>query len=288
MNLSYVFRESFSGFKRAKLASTISVFTVTISLTLLGIFAVLSLSFYQVLNEIRSRVEIEMFLNEYITEKKALVLLDDLKRNPAIDSTYYISKVQAATIFKKQFGEDITTVLGDNPLPSSVNLKVGQSYSNLDSLDKLVADLSLLPGVAEVKFNRSFIAGVDRNARIISLITIGLGVFISIAAIALVANTTRLAIFAKRQMIKTMELVGATSGFIRTPFIIEGFWQGLFGSLVSIGTIFLVVNFLLWEFDRDIYNILQNSALLIYPWILLTGIILGLLGSSLSVRKFIN
>ncbi len=288
MNLSYVFRESFSGFKRAKLASTISVFTITISLTLLGIFAVLSLSFYQVLNEIRSRFEIEMFLNEYITEKKASVLLDDLKRNPAIDSTYYISKEQAATKFKKQFGEDITTVLGANPLPSSVNLKVEQSYSNLDSLDKLVADLSGLPGVAEVKFNRSFIAGVDRNARIVSLITIGLGVFISIAAIALVANTTRLAIFAKRQMIKTMELGGATPGFIRTPFIIEGFWQGLFGSFVSVGTIFLVVNFLLREFDRDFYNILQNSTLLIYPWILLTGIILGLLGSSLSVRKFIN
>lgn len=288
MNLGYLFRESFSGFNRAKLASFISIFTVTISLILLGVFASLSISFFEVLTEIRNRVEVEVFLNDYVQPDGANQLSQEIKLNPGIDSTVYISKQEAAKIFKRQFGEDITTVLGANPLPSSIKVTVKPSYANLDSIDVLVKQLSALSGVAEVKFNRSFIAGVDKNAHVISYITIGLGIFISLASIALVANTTRLAIFSKRQMIKTMELVGATPGFIRTPFILEGFWQGVFGGLISVGIIFLFVDFFLWEFDKTIYSIISHSTFLVYPWILLTGVALGLVGSSLSVRKFIN
>ena len=288
MNLGYIIKESFSAFKRAKLASFISIATVTISLILLGIFTSLSLSFFQVLGEIRNRVEIEMFLNDYVQPKQAQNMMSEIKIMQGVNSCYYIGKEQAAGIFKKQFGEDIKTVLGSNPLPSSLKIKLHPKYSNLDSIDRFVEKISAMPGVAEIKFNRKFIAGVDHNARVISYITIGLGIFISFAAIALVANTTRLAIFSKRQMIKTMELVGATPGFIRTPFILEGFWQGIFGAIISIIFIFLMVDFLLWEFDQTIYSIVSASTMMIYPGILLTGIILGLIGSSLSVRKFIN
>ncbi|WP_211204043.1 cell division protein FtsX [Chloroherpeton thalassium] len=265
-----------------------SVVTVTISLILLGIFALLSLSFFQVLSEVRSRVELEAFLSETVTAQEAQELQQKLTAIPAVKETKYISKEDAALLFHQEFGEDIQSVLGTNPLPTSIKILLNASHATLDSLDLFIPKIEALPGISEIKYNKEFLSGIDKNARLITYITAGVGFFISLASIALVSNTIRLTIHAKRQMLKTMELVGATPSFIRLPFLIEGAWQGIFGGALAVLMIFLLVEFVVWEYDKSIYTVFVEPARIMYPVLALSGFLLGLAGSSLSVRKFIR
>lgn len=287
MNLRYILSESVSGFKRAKLASAISIFTISVSLVLLGIFATLSLNASRVLSEIRSRVEVEFFLSQSVKEKDAKTLAASLRAETPVLTAAYISRDSAAQIFKSEFGEDIVAILGTNPLPASIKVRLKSDYATLDSLEKFVADVKTRNGILEARYNKEFLAGLDRNARLLFFIACGVGALISVAAIALISNTIRLIIMNKREIIRTMLLVGATSGFIRAPFLIEGALQGFLGGVFAIGLLALV-NLALYQTYPDIYEAIALPDYRVYGILAALGLVLGLFGSFLSARKFLS
>ncbi|NTW89048.1 MAG: ABC transporter permease, partial [Desulfobulbaceae bacterium] len=211
-----------------------------------------------------------------------------IKAQPAVRDITYISKDKAAQIFLEEFGENIQTVLGTNPLPQSIKVKLKPEYATLDSLERFLAAVSKAEGVTDIKYNKEFLEGIDRNARIFSYITAAIGLIISLASIALVSNTIRLTIHSKRDMIKTMKLVGATPTFIRMPFLIEGIWQGMLGAVFAVLLIFMFVEFIIWNYDYTIYQVFSKDAGFIYFGLVMVGAALGFLGSSLSVRKYIG
>ena len=287
MNLRYILSESVSGFKRAKLASAISIFTISISLVLLGIFATLSLNASRVLSEIRSRVEVEFFLSQSLKEKEAKTLATSLRSEPPVQTAVYISPDSAAQIFKSEFGEDVVAILGTNPLPASIKVKLKSEYATLDSLEPFVSTVKMRNGIVEARYNKEFLAGLDRNARILFYITCAIGLLISIAAIALISNTIRLIIMNKQEMIRTMLLVGATNGFIRSPFLIEGALQGFFGGTLAIGLLALI-NLAVYQTYPEIYGAIALPDYRVYGILAALGLLLGLFGSFLSVRKFLS
>ncbi|MCS7013130.1 MAG: ABC transporter permease [Chloroherpetonaceae bacterium] len=287
MNLSYVLKESLSGFQRAKLATAISIFTIAISLVLLSIFLILTQSAVRVLEEIRSRVEVEFFLSETLSPSDAKALTGHIRQHHAVAQATYISKDDAAKIFEKEFGEKIEQILGTNPLPQSIKVNLRPEYARLDSLEKFVAAVSKESGVLDVRYNRELLSRVDSNARILFFITAALGILIAFASIALVSNTIRLAIYSKREIIRTMQLVGATFNFIRLPFLLEGVLQGLVGGVLAAGLVTAMMT-LLARTAPDIYAALQPPNALFLFVLTLVGAGLGLIGSFLSVRKFIE
>lgn len=287
MNLRYIFSESISGFRRAKLASAISIFTISISLVLLGIFATLSLNASRVLSEIRSRVEVEFFLSQSLKEKEAKKLTISLQNDASVETAIYISPDSAAQIFKSEFGEDIIAILGTNPLPASIKVRLKSDYATLDSLEKFVAMVKNHNGILEARYNKEFLAGLDRNARILFYITCAIGLLICVAAVALISNTIRLIIMNKQEIIRTMLLVGATGSFIRSPFLIEGALQGFLGGLFAIGLLALV-NIALYQVYPDIYEAIALPDYRVYGILAVMGLFLGLFGSFLSVRKFLS
>ncbi len=287
MNLRYILSESVSGFKRAKLASAISIFTISISLVLLGIFATLSLNASRVLSEIRSRVEVEFFLSQSLKEKEAKTLAASLRSEPSVQNAVYISSDSAAQIFKTEFGEDVVAILGTNPLPASIKVKLKSEYATLDSLEPFVSAVKTRNGILEARYNKEFLAGLDRNARILFYITWAIGVLISLAAIALISNTIRLIIMNKQEMIRTMMLVGATNGFIRSPFLIEGALQGFLGGVFAI-LLLALVNLALYQTYPDLYEAIALPDYRVYGILAALGLLLGLFGSFLSVRKFLS
>ncbi len=287
MNLRYIFAESISGFRRAKLASAISIFTISVSLVLLGIFATLSLNASRVLSEIRSRVEVEFFLSQSLKEKDAKQLANALQNNPSVQAATYISRDSAAQIFKTEFGEDIVAILGTNPLPASIKVRLKSDYATLDSLETFVAEVKNRNGILEARYNKEFLAGLDRNARILFYITCAIGVLISVAAVALISNTIRLIIMNKQEMIRTMLLVGATHGFVRSPFLIEGALQGFLGGVFAVGLLALV-NIALYQTYPDLYEAIALPDYRVYGILAALGLLLGLFGSFLSVRKFLS
>ncbi len=287
MNAAYILKESFSGFQRAKLSSAISVATIAVSLVLLGAFMTVTLSAARVLEQIRSRVEVEFFLSDALSKQASENLLRKIKDDPSVASATYISKEAAAKIFQKEFGEKIEEILGTNPLPQSVKVTLKPDYATLDSLEQFVRDISDYEGVVEARYNKEFLTNLDSNAKLLFLITAGLGVMISLASVALVSNTIRLAIYAKRDIIKTMKLVGATFGFIQLPFLIEGVLQGLVGGAIASALMFALIALLRNSYG-DIYAALELPTLLLYGLLLTLGCLLGFFGSFFSARRFIN
>lgn len=287
MAFFYTIKEGFSGFKRARLSSIITIFTMTISLLLLGLFAMIYTNTNQILQSFRDKVEMEVFLSVEVDSAQTEQIQQTLLNTPGVASVAYISKDEAAKIFKKEFGEDIHSVLDFNPLPASFKVRLLPEYKNSDSAKIIHAALSKIAGVDDVMYRKTLLEILDRRVKIFIGASAAIGVTLLIATIFLVSNTIRLTIYAKRKMITTMKLVGATRRFIRMPFLIEGMLHGLLGGLLSAGFIWSII-YVTQHFISTELSEFFTVELYFYGILIIIGILLGLLGSSWSVKRFIS
>lgn len=287
MAFLYTVKEGFSGFKRARLSSVITIFTMTISLLLLGLFAIIYRNTNSIIQSFRDKVEMEVFIAAETDSSHISAINNRLVNTPGIVSATFISKAEAARIFKKEFGEDINAVLDFNPLPASFKLRLDPEYRNSDSAKSVHAILAGIEGVDDVVYRKTLLELLDRRVKIFIGASAAIGITLLIAAIFLVSNTIRLTIYAKRKMITTMKLVGATRGFIRMPFLIEGMLHGLLGGLLAAGMIWSII-FLARKFVSAELSEFFAVELLFYAVMITVGMALGLLGSSWSVKRFIS
>jgi cell division transport system permease protein len=287
MSIFYSFKEGVSGFKRARLSSVITIFTMTISLMLLGLFAIIYRNTNSIIQSFRDKVEMEVFLSAELDSAQTALVKTNALSVPGIVSAVYISKDDAARIFKKEFGEDINTVLDFNPLPASLKLRLSPEYKNSDSARVVHAALTSIDGVDDVVYRKTLLEILDRRVKIFIGASAAIGVTLLIAAIFLVSNTIRLTIYAKRKMITTMKLVGATRGFIRMPFLIEGILHGLLGGALSAGLIWSII-YLAKTFVSAELSEFFTVGIYFYAVMVVFGMMLGLLGSGWSVKRFIS
>jgi cell division transport system permease protein len=287
MSLAYTLNESISGFKRAKLSTFVSVVTVCISLLLLGVFAVLTINASRVIEALRNKVEMEAFLQEPVTPADVEEIAKRMLAIDGIESVLFVSKDEAALIFKEEFGEDIHSVLDFNPLPPSFKIALREDYKTSARAQHVYDQLINLKGVESIIYRKALLEMIDKRTSTVHDLTLGLGLLISLSSIFLVSNTIRLAIHAKRRLLRTMELVGATRAFIRLPFLLEGVIQGCVGGLVAAGLLYLLlehgVRFLSSEFSE-----FTRMPWTFYGAVLATGMGLGLIGSIISVARFIR
>lgn len=287
MSLSYTLKEGLSGFRRAKLSMVVSIGTIAVSLILLGLFLILTTNAAHVVQMIRDKVELEVFVEEPVTKKKVEALKDSLALVEGVTSVIYISKDEAARIFKEEFGEDIRDILDYNPLPASFKVQLQDKYKTFDHIDRLYSKMLNLPGVDDVVYHKDLLKFIEKRTRVLYAISIALGIIVSVAAIFLVANTIRLAIYSKRKIIQTMKLVGATRTFIRMPFLLEGAFQGLIGGALAAATIYGLLETFTRLMALEIGDRLIIEPMF-YPMVVMVGILLGLVGSFISIRKFIG
>jgi cell division transport system permease protein len=287
MSFSYTVRESVSGFRRTRLSSTLSIVTICIALLLMGLFAVITIHAERFLEDLRNRVELEAFL----VEPAATVTIDSVGQVitafEGVDSVVHVSKANAAEIFKREFGEDILTVLDFNPLPPSMKIFLKDGYKTSRQVQLIEARLRTMPEIESVIYHKAMLEVIDERAGNIHHVTLALGVFISLSAIVLVSNTIRLAIYAKRKLIRTMELVGATRMFIRLPFLLEGILQGIIGGGLAVGLLYGILGYLLRLVSPELAAFVHMEPAF-YVAVLAAGALLGLTGSMISVLRFIG
>ena len=287
MAFLYTIKEGFSGFKRARLSSVITIFTMTISLLLLGLFAIIYRNTNQIIQSFRDKVEMETFLSVEIDSSETERIRQDLLKIPGVSNAAYISKVEAAKIFKKEFGEDINAVLDFNPLPASFKLRLTSEYKNSDSAKVVYEALAKVSGVDDVVYRKALLEILDRRVKVFIGASAAIGAMLLIATIFLISNTIRLTIYTKRKMINTMKLVGATRRFIRMPFLIEGMLHGVVGGLLSAGMIWSII-YVAKSFISAELSEFFLVEIYFYGVMVGSGILLGLLGSSWSVKRFIS
>ena len=287
MQIRYVLQEGFSGFQRAKLSMFAAVLTICISLLLLSFFSILLLNANQVVESLREKVEMEAFLTDPLTNEEAEEVKALVATLEGVREVRFISKEEAAEIFKKEFGEDIYKVLDFNPLPASLKIYLKDGYKTAKGAATIHSAVKAVKGVDDVIYRKTLLEMIDQRAMTLLWFSLGVGVFITISSIFLVANTIRLAIYAKRKIIQTMKLIGATRGFIRTPFLLEGFIQGFVGGVIAAGIVFLVFNYLERWVSVQLSDFVRVQTFY-YGIIVGIGCILGLLGSMISIRRFIG
>jgi cell division transport system permease protein len=285
MSLGYVIKEGMAGFKRARLASFTSIFSLFIAVLLLGVLARVSYNAYEVAQSLKKSIDVEVFLVD-LDERTTEELEDKLMEKEIIQEVNYISQDSAAAIFKEEFGSGSSSLAELNFLPASFRLRISPETA-VDTVNALVEEISEYRGVDEVRFNQQLLQLLQTRFETVTTTGVGLGILILFAALVLVFNTIRLTIYAKRGLIKAMKLVGATNSFIRRPFVIEGVIQGLIAGLLSVGVVYLVFEFVLtdyvgvleWPFGRWYY--LCGAMVLL-------AVFMGFWGSQWAARRFIR
>jgi len=285
--LSYTIREGLAGLGRARFSTVASVLAMTVALVLVGLFSMVTWEARSVSSWLKQRVgEVELFLEES-TPASGLALQARAEVVNGVEEATYISTEQAQLIFRQEFGEEANVYMDAAFLPASIRVRVEPDYANADSLAKLVEEFRTWNRVDEVIFNQPLLVKVQTNVRLISLIGMMLGILVIFASMVLVANTIRLTIYARRLMIRTMRLVGATDGFIRKPFLVEGIAQGIFAALLSL----LVLAALYAGLRLYIPQMTGISLALRATFsvlLILVGIFMGWTGSVLAVGRFIK
>ena len=293
MALSYTLREGLAGFRRAKLASAASVSALAIALVLIGMFALLGWQGQRLSDVLQQRAgEAEVFLRA-VDAGVAAQTGERLLALPGVEAAEYVSHEQAAEIFRETFGEGADLFDDEQFLPASYRIRVGGGYARPDSLERLARRVSSWEAVDEVSYDDALIEAVERNRRAFTLIGLAVAALVGLAALLLVGNTVRLSIYARRMLIRTMKLVGATNAFIRRPFLVEGVVQGLIAGVAAAGLLWGLYTLLLQQLrSADAAGAASGwpggTPAVALGAVVALGVLLGLLASWVAVRRFIR
>lgn len=286
--------------KSNSLAELSTIFGMTLLLTLFGVFVYFMWTANKKSAEIKEQLSMDILFHETVDESIVRMMEKKLKSMDGIvKKALYVSKEDAQKLMLKHVGKDAFEILdGVNPLPSSIHVNLSSNYVNPDSAANFAAQITKGNEhiISEVAYNESQfleIGTVFKNFELIMLFIAGV---LLIIAILLIYNTIRLAVFSKRFMIRTMQLVGAKSFFIRRPFILKAFYQGLISAvlavlfLLSLWYSFTIINpNIISELSTDKF-LLNNEILefsVISLGILVTGILISVVSTYFALNKFI-
>lgn len=283
MNLLFLFKEGVVGLKRARFSALISIISIGLALTLLGIFTLVGQNLKDIFFRFYKQIEIEAFLDPTLKNKEITSTQIRIKGMDQVEEVIFISRQEALEEFQRTFGQDLQSVLKENPLPASFRIRIKSSYSSPDIIEHLVTQISKLRGVQEVIYQKEIVRFLHKYLKIGVLLAVSFAIILLIVIIILIYNTIRLTIYARRSIIQIMRLVGATNRFIKTPFIIEGILQGLLGGTLGAGIVILIAHAI-----RDVFFSEILIPFYLFYSIIATGIFLGLIGSTISVNKYLK
>jgi cell division transport system permease protein len=287
LTFAYYFKEFLRYLKTAKTAAISSTIVVALAVLLLGVYLTISVNSVKLMKTIRDRVEIDAYLVDEFKDSEVSSLSEKIKTIGGVKQVKFISKDEAAKIFAEDFGQDILEVFDYNPLPASLKISLYDEYKTLDRLEKINTELQKFSEIGDIDYAKKNLEILERNAQSLLFLNITLLVIITFSSIFLVGNTIRLMIEAKKDNIETMKLIGAAKETIRTPFIMEGFFQGFIGSLIAV---FVLQGFLSYFFNTYSSNDFNFDVIDIKFLILLVifGTILGTFGSAISIRRYLK
>ena len=265
-----------------------TVISITLVLFMMGLLGLLILHAKNLSNYVKENIGFSIMIKENIKEGEILELQKKLDTQPYAKSTEYIPKDKAAVELKKELGEDFIGFLGYNPLLPTIDLRLKADYATLESVTRIEKKLLSNPEVKEVFYQKSLVEMVNQNIERISFVLLGFSLALLIISIALINNTIRLSVYSRRFILRSMQLVGATKGFIQKPFIIRGIVNGIISSILAIGLLMLVVYFAL----QEVPELLQVENLAMYviliSSLLLLGILISWFSTYFAVRKFLR
>ncbi|MFO7768219.1 MAG: permease-like cell division protein FtsX [bacterium] len=284
MNLGYAFAEAFRSLRRVPLMSTVAVGTISLSLMVFGLFLLVTYNAQDVLQEVRSRVDVEVYLEEGLTGEELAAVRSRITSLPGVSGVRYISKERARERFVADFGDTLLALLQENPLPASYVVSLSEDQRTAAGAERVARSIGPLAGVDEVVFGGGWVDRLDRLILVLSGLSVLIGLVVSLASVFVISNTVKLTVWARREAIQIMKLVGATDRFVRLPFFIEGTIQGLVGAVLA-----LVLMYALYGYAAPVIG--GGVVFLPLPVsgvVVLMGGVLGGIGSQVSLKRFLE
>ncbi|MFM9946067.1 MAG: cell division protein FtsX [Bacteroidia bacterium] len=209
------------------------VVSIAIILYLLGLSGLMFFAGQKLVDSLKEKIYVNVYFSQSTDEKIILEALATLKSKLYTKEAFYLSSEDAAFAYKKELEQDFVDILGYNPLPASIELSVKAKYSDRASLRNIEKELYLFEGVTEVLTQTNLVEDINKNKKMASGILAGIGLLFIIIAFFLINSTIRLSIYSKRFLIRSMQLVGATEGFIIKPFLKKAIFQAFVGFVIS-------------------------------------------------------
>jgi cell division transport system permease protein len=245
---------------------------------LLGVVGILVYNLNRLPETIRNNITISANLDENLSVRDEMRVLAIIELKEFVDKAQYKSKNEAVKEMSGELGENFIDFLDENPFPSRIDINLKNDYFSIEGIDFAMRELRNIQGVKDVLYHKSLFEQVAENTKnlsIIILIFVGLLLFISVF---LINNTIRLAIYSKRFLINTMKLVGASTTFIRTPFLTASIWQGLISGFLAIILLLGLIAIL----RNDFSNILELTDAKMFGTLFALMLVLGSLINFIS------
>ena len=269
---------------RHKMTALTAIFSLFIALYIVGVIATAGNNTHKVLHYLRSKYKIEVFFSQDVSNEKAVGFIHKIKKIEGVRTATIIEKEDAVRIFKDQFGEDIEELLGYNPLPVSAVVNVNRNQRNFFNVEPIIKEIKSIPNVDEVRYQGNLINKIERNyKRVIDKLPYLSGVIVLIAVL-IIYNTIKLSVYSRKEVIETLQLIGASNIFIKLPFVI-----GIISALLVFPSLFMSVkafNYLISSFSS--FNIKVNFDPFILVWMFLIVILISIIGSYRAASNFLK
>lgn len=272
-------------FRRLIRSYVTSVISISLVLVLMAAAAVFAANAGGVARWFKENMAVSVLLKQSTSEKEGRALAESLSARPYVKESRFVSKEEGAEEMKSLLGEDFLSVFESSPIPISIDLKLDGDFITADSLDKVKADLLSDRRVEEVVYQETLVDALNANLRRISLVVGIVIVLLLVISFALISNTVRLNIYARRFTIHTMSLVGAKRSFIARPFVRQAVVQGAVSGLIASGLLYALIRWL--SRDSDLLTMLLDMRLVwaVLACTVLAGIAICVVSTLLVVRK---
>lgn len=265
-----------------------SIISISLVLFLLGILGLIALNANTLSKYVKENLGFSIFLKDGVKPVDMQKLQKDIGVMQGVKATRFVSKEEAAQSLKDDLGEDFISFVGYNPLPASIDVKFYSEFTEQDSLANFEKVVLQFPQVREVTYQKSLLHLVNENLKKISFILLCFISMMLVICIALINNTIRLSVYSKRFTIKSMQLVGATRGFITGPFVLKGTINGLIGAFVALSMLSGVICFLQNDFKKVASYVDFELLGILYLFVIFLGIIITSISTYFAVNKYIN
>lgn len=269
-------------------AYILTTISLTLVLFLLGSAGWLVLNSKKLSDTVKEHITFTVVLHDEISTDDLALLQDEIRSMKYIKTFRFISKDEAAEEFSKQVGEDFVSLIGYNPLLPSIEITLHAQYANTPFIQLIESKLRKNPLVKEVIYEKSLIHMVNQNIRNISMVILGFSALLFLIAISLINNNVRLLVYSKRFIIRTMQLVGATRGFIRRPFLYKSILQGLVAGILANGLILGIIYLVNKELKEINLFLSYDLLLYLFTGIIMTGILINWMCTFFALNRYLR
>lgn len=281
---------SFDRYQKRKLIT--SYFSVVISIALvlflLGCLGLLVLNAKKVADHFREQVVVTIYLNDSAKQVEVDQLQNTLAMADYTKSTEYVSKEQAAELMKAETGEDFMDFVGYNPLQNSIDVYLKADYVTNETLDGITEELANKKFIEDITYDNDLVELMNNNVKKITFWVLLLSAIFTLIAVLLINSSIRLAVYSKRFIIKTMQMVGATKTFIRRPFVFKSVQLGVIGAIVALIGMGIVLHYLNQFFPE--LELLQKPLIVgsLFVGIFLLGVLITWISTFIATQRFLN